>query len=790
MTARCDLHVHSKHSNRPPEWILRQLGSPESFMEPLEVYRRCKRRGMRFVTLSDHDAIGGALEIAHLPDTFVSCEVTAEFPEDGCQIHCLVWGIDEARHRTIQELRTDVYTLRDYLFDEGIAHAVAHPLYRVNDRLTLDHFEKLLVLFKRFEGRNGIHDGRSNRTIEAIAAHLTPEVIFDLAERHRIDPRDPEPWVKRLTGGSDDHGGIYCATTWTETPEAATAGEYLELLRRGEHRPGGAAGSALRLTRSLYAIAWEDVRRRFPGPWRRRSPFARLLRRLARAGGDGDGAKVIALPRHYGPRRAAECAAPGPDRRALAAASEATGAALRRMLHGGVRAMHRGDPGAALGALSALGPAIAAAAPYLAALFAQYKDAPLVRRAAERFAPAAAGPGRKAWLVDGLDGVHGVARTVRATAGAAAARGRDLVVVTCCRGRLDERFPLRRFAPLVELPLPAYETQLLALPPALEVLDQLERGGYDEIVVSAPGPMGLLGAAAARTLGLPLSAIYHTDFPLYARHLTGSARLEELTGDFTRWFYGLADRVMVRSETYRRRLIEAGLDPERLARLPHGVDHELFSPGRRDPGFWRRRGLDGGFTYLYAGRLSREKGLDLLLDAFARLLAGGRRAGLAIAGDGPRRAELTARAAGLPVVFTGNLDGDELAAAYASADAFVFPSTTDTLGNAVLEAQACGLPAVVTESGGPREIVAARRSGLVAAAEPGAFAAAMARLLDEPALGAALGRRAAAAGEADSWSAVADALWGESGRGEPATVPPGARGGAVTGLVTAAVTRS
>ena len=89
MTARCDLHVHSKHSNRPPEWIFRQLGSPESFMEPLEVYRRCRRRGMRFVTISDHDVIDGALEIAHLPGAFVSCEVTAEFPEDGCQIHCL-----------------------------------------------------------------------------------------------------------------------------------------------------------------------------------------------------------------------------------------------------------------------------------------------------------------------------------------------------------------------------------------------------------------------------------------------------------------------------------------------------------------------------------------------------------------------------------------------------------------------------------------------------------------------------------------------------------------------------
>ena len=775
MTARCDLHVHSKHSNRPPEWILRQLGSPESFMEPLEVYRRCKRRGMRFVTISDHDVIGGALEIAHLPDTFVSCEVTAEFPEDGCQIHCLVWGIDEARHRDIQALAGNLYELRDYLFDHGIPHAVAHPLYRVNDRLTLEHFEKLLVLFKRFEGRNGIHDGRSNQAVEAIAAQLTPEVIFDLAERHRLDPRDPEPWVKRVTGGSDDHGGVYAATTWTETPPAATVGEFLDRLRRGEHRPGGAAGSTLRLTRSVYAIAWEDIRRRFPGPWRNRHPFARLLRRLARAGGDGDGATVVALPGAGAPRRGAGggAAPAGPGERALAIASDATGAALRRTLRGGVRAMRRGDPGAALGALSALGPALAAAAPYLIALFAQYKDAGLVREAAGRFAPgAAAGPARKAWLVDGLDGVHGVARTARATAAAAAAQGRDLEILTCCRKPIAGRFPVRRFAPVVELPLPVYESQLLALPPALEVLDALERGGFDEIVVSAPGPMGLLGAAAARTLGLPLTAIYHTDWPIYARYLTGSARLEDLTGEFTRWFYRLADRVLARSEAYRRRLIADGLDAGRLARLPHGVDHELFRPDRREPGFWPRRGLGEGFTFLYAGRLSREKRLDLLLDAFARVLDGGRRAGLAIAGDGPQRTELAARCAGLPVVFTGNLDPDELAVAYASADAFVFPSTTDTLGNAVLEAQACGLPAVVTDAGGPPEIIAGRGSGLVAAAEPEAFAAAAARLYDDPGLRAALRRRALAASAGDSWAAVADALWGEDDRrGEPAAAP-------------------
>src|SRR5215472_334778 len=74
MTARADLHVHSKHSNRPSEWILRQFGAPESFTEPRMVYRRARERGMDFVTLSDHDSIAGALEIAHLPGTFLSEE--------------------------------------------------------------------------------------------------------------------------------------------------------------------------------------------------------------------------------------------------------------------------------------------------------------------------------------------------------------------------------------------------------------------------------------------------------------------------------------------------------------------------------------------------------------------------------------------------------------------------------------------------------------------------------------------------------------------------------------------
>ena len=104
MSSYADLHVHSRYSNRPSEWLLRRIGAPECFTEPKEVYAKCRAKGMQFVTISDHNRIEGALEIAHLPGTFISSEVTTYFPEDGCKIHCLVFGIDEEQHRDIEQV--------------------------------------------------------------------------------------------------------------------------------------------------------------------------------------------------------------------------------------------------------------------------------------------------------------------------------------------------------------------------------------------------------------------------------------------------------------------------------------------------------------------------------------------------------------------------------------------------------------------------------------------------------------------------------------------------------------
>src|SRR5258705_4798123 len=128
MSSRVDLHVHSKFSDRLSEWILRRIGAPECYTEPQAVYEIAKRRGVRFVTISDHNCIQGALEIAHLKDFFISNEITTYFPEDGCKIHVLCWNISESQFGEIQRLRQNIYELREYLNTERIVNACAHPL--------------------------------------------------------------------------------------------------------------------------------------------------------------------------------------------------------------------------------------------------------------------------------------------------------------------------------------------------------------------------------------------------------------------------------------------------------------------------------------------------------------------------------------------------------------------------------------------------------------------------------------------------------------------------------------
>lgn len=260
-------------------------------------------------------------------------------------------------------------------------------------------------------------------------------------------------------------------------------------------------------------------------------------------------------------------------------------------------------------------------------------------------------------------------------------------------------------------------------------------------------------------LNLETSGIYHTDFPQYIRILTEDSFLESLTWKFMHWFYGQLDTIFVNSEQYRQSWIDRGIDPVKLKILPRGLDTKLFTPSRSEPDFWRQFGSDGaGVRLLFVGRVSKEKDLDILVQAFRKLRAEKLPVQLSIVGHGPY-SDTLARI--IPeACYTGYLNGTELARAYASSDIFVFPSTTDTFGNVIIEAQAAGLPVIVSDVGGPRELVTDGVNGLITRAlDVPAFTAAIRRLVEDEPLRKEMSTAARRSVEDRSWPSAFRKFW-------------------------------
>ncbi len=788
---KADLHLHSKYSDRPTEWFLRRIGAPECFSEPEDLYRHCRSHGMDFVTITDHNRIDGALSIAHLPGTFVSAELTTYFPEDGCKVHCLVYDIDEAQFRDLQPLRPSIYDLQQYLGQHGIVHAIAHPLFRVNDILTIEHVEKLLVMFNRFELLNGSRHARAGELAAAVFGQLTPDLIEQMACRHGLPTVGATPWIKCFTGGSDDHSGVFAASAFTVTPDAGTTAAFLEHLRAGRHEAGGTPGSSLRLAHSLYQIAYSYYRSRFLRSGSGTSVLGEVLKRVI----EGSEREPAATPsrlrswveRVVRRRRLRKLSqtertlveeftrlrergqAAGTARRpavgredqsfetACRLSQELSYAFVRQLMtHAGEGRLVDG-----LQSLASLGTVVLGIAPYLTAFGVQHKDERFLQAVAARF-PAGAGlqrrSRRRVWVTDTFQDVNGVAHTIRSIGSRSRALGRPITVLTC----LDQapeapELDLVNFKPLGFFALPEYETQQLAFPPFLEVLEHIERSNAYEVIISTPGPLGLAGLLAARLLGLRTSGIYHTDFPQYVRCLTKDEMLEQATWRYMQWFYGGMDTIYVPSECYRRQLTDNGFDPAKLRVLPRGVDMDRFTPAKRDPAFWGRFGLNGNLKLLYVGRISREKNLQTLIDAFRFVRTSTPNVDLVIVGDGPDREALEAQTVDGNIAFTGFLHGDDLARAYASADLFVFPSATDTFGNVVLEAHASGLPAIVSTQGGPAEIVSRNQSGLaVDVRTPAPMCAAIRELVWDAPRRREMGERALQTAQQQRWEQVVE----------------------------------
>lgn len=771
---KADLHVHSSHSNKPTYWAMRKFSVPESYTSPKYIYRTARERGMDFVTITDHNCITGALEIAHLDNTFISSEITAHFPENGCKVHVVVLHISEEQFRSIMALRKNIYELVAYLHSEHIAHFLAHPLYAQNEKLTGEIIERSLLLFTTFEIRNGCRAHRFNSFTKRLVTSLNEAVIERLANKYVLQPYGATPWIKGVVGGSDDHGGLFIARAHTTVYDTPTVDGFIAAIRAGDSWADGEDGGPLTMAHSLYGIAHSFYRERLGQRRRGATPFvSALLDRFFNIGEDKgsfvDKLRLFVLKNLPASRRQTgksfEAILDSEARLLLADAGFLAGIsaadsnhrifavtsrlANRLIFHYTNRLMTLPLNAGFfdyLNTAGTIGLVHTLISPYYLAFHHQHKGKELMREITKALPELhdTGAPEKIALFTDTLDEINGVAITIKRLISTARSRGVGLTVITTgdAGGELAEG--VMKFPSVGTFVLPEYPELKLGFPPILDVMAFIEREGFTRIHVSTPGTVGLLGLLIARMMNIPVAGTYHTDIPQYVRSLTNDEFLEKAAWSYMIWFYSQMAEIMVPSVGTREQLAARGVPPERMKPLPRWVDTETYTPGMRNPGFWKSRGIGMARTVLlYVGRVSREKGLELLADAVKKLVTDGAPIALAVIGDGPYRLEMEASLAGYPALFTGYLAGEQLQRGYASADLFVFPSATDTFGNVVLEAQASGLPVIVSDEGGPCELMVDGETGVVfRAGSKAALIAAVRYLLSDPAHIARMGANA------------------------------------------------
>ena len=812
-----DTHCHSKASSKPVIAAMGLIGCPESYSEPERVYDQARARGMDLVTLTDHDTIEGAMELVRrgFQGFVVGQEVSVKFPEDRCLLHVLVWDLTPKLHDEIgaNRLRDDVYQFAAWLRERNLPHAFAHPLYVQNGRLTRWHIERATLLFKGFETINGAHDDALNRTIARYLDTLSPAKVQELIDRHGLQPLWPRVWEKSRTGGSDDHALLNVGRTWTEVAfeagEAVTAREFVRRIGQGLGSSGGQGGHAALLAHQISTVGAHHFAREH---FKRRSPTGRYVsaRFLRFFGAEVQAPSKKRVLAYRSARKiwlGKKASKPSPILKALqdefkpllnkypnlrdrmdpdrwldgTPASQHDEMAEfvadlvqtlgRAMESSAGKAASKKDASKILEHITGYLVLQAAQIPYIVSLFCQNKERHFVEQFQHETGahdPAETGrPLRVMKFTDTLADVNGVCRFIQNAARRAHDTGRDLTVVTSTRFEIPVKdLPnIINFDPVFATKMPKYENLELALPPILKMLRFADQKRPDVIHLSTPGPVGCVGMLAAKLLRVPVVGVYHTDFPAYVDRLFDDRAATATCEKAMSVFYKPFKAVFTRSADYADSLRSLGLRDEQIVRLRAGYDDRHFSPAYRDPSVWNAHGLErDSVKVLFCGRVSVEKSLPLLTEIWpsVREAAGERgvRTELVIIGDGPYRATMQRELRGQQAHFLGFRHGAELSTLYASCDLFAFPSTTDTLGQVVMESQASGMPVLVTDVGGPQEVVDDGVTGLVLPANDKArWTEALVRLICDPAARAGMGSAACAFMKPRTFAASFDHYW-------------------------------
>lgn len=775
VVTRIDAHCHSKASDKPVMAAAGLIGCPECYSEPEAVYDQAMARGMDLVTITDHDTIRGAMELVDrgFERFIVGQEVSVRFPEDKCLLHVLVWGLDPKLADEIDKnnLRDDVYQFAAWLRERDLPHALAHALYIQNGRLTRWHIERAALLFRSFETMNGAHSDPLNRALSRYLDGLTPERMRMLSEIHDLEPVWDEPHRKGRTGGSDDHALLNIGRTYTLLQTTRKEGKVLNPRTFFERAMGfetdsaGVGGHAALLAHQISTVGAHYYGRRL---YEQRSPVgqyvsAKLLRFFGVQVTAPSKKKVAAykvaqkvwlkrrkkslpvlralkknmrpvlekypdLRDRLDPDVWSDGTAVSQHERMAEFVSDLTAALQSSMGPSAIKAFRKRDAGKITEHLISYAILQLAQVPYIMSLFYQNKERNFLDQFVHETSEPGSGTGvlerpmKISLFTDTLGDVNGVSRFITNVAEAAQATGRDLDVITSTRFECPDMPNIQNFKPAFATKMPKYDNLEIALPPVMRILRHVNEHQPDVIHISTPGPVGCIGFIAAKMLKVPVLGVYHTDFPAYVDRLFDDHAFTKATEKFMRAFYKPFSAIFTRSDDYVRSLTSLGMPGDKIVRLLPGFDAEVFNPRFKDPALWARLGARADTVkVLYCGRVSVEKNLPFLVGVWKRLrkilAETGHEAELIVVGDGPYRNQMAKELGSKDVKFLGFRHGDELSAIYASSDMFVFPSTTDTLGQVVMESQGSAIPVIVTDVGGPKEVVDDTRTGYVLPAD-------------------------------------------------------------------------
>lgn len=738
---KADLHIHSEHSGYPNDWFLQRIGARECYNSIDYIYKAAKEQGMDFVTITDQDNIDGALELKkkYPEDTFISCELTSSFPEDGCKVHVLVYNIDEQQFEHMRKIQNDVYVLREYMKNNNIVYSVAHPVFPVSSLLSVPHMEKLILLFDVFEGITGTGTKKSNEILMQSLEALTPRKIAELREKHNIEPISADSWNKVFTGGSNDHSGLHIGRTYTIVhAHDDTIEGFLEQIMKKRSIPEGSHMNYRHMAMSIYKIAYEYSKTK--------SNFLSktIMKTVNRILFENKSTPIF-------DRIAIEAMKFSnlPEKKELAMSISTildeyedlrdielldkidwiykkisdildvvVGSAVRQFS----KQASKGNVVSIINTVSGVLPAFLVTVPFFSTIKVLNDGRKILADMKNKFhSPTAPGRKKYLWMTDTIADMNGISETLRKMANICKTNAIDEVRFASCLLPEEDEVELPdnviKLKLMASYPTKMYKTYTTRIPSILDSLKKINDFDPDEIIISTPGPVGLLGLLAAKVLQLPCSGVFHTDYAIYTREVVGDDSLRSFVNDYIKLFYSQFDTILVPTQKYIDILAERGFQEGKMVLFPRGIDGKAFyHDTTRKKDVKKSYGIRDGYDLVYAGRVSKEKNINFLFDIYEKLAADHEDINLIICGDGQDTEEAKTRMDPYPgVYFLGRISRSELIDVYNASDLFVFPSITDTFGMVILEAFATGLPCIVTDMGGPQELVESLDGGSVLA---------------------------------------------------------------------------